>query len=729
MSLILFCIAVALAMVFGPQTTPWTWGPGLVALGLAVASLGGKRPDAKAAWSWLYLPGWLCIGWFFCRALWSPVREDGISDAILAASVFGAFQVGLRFRREARRRDGWFLAVFLAVMIVANALGVAIQPRDPSYTPVFGARASGAPSGVLGHYNEFSNVMLALGFALLSFVFWGGLRWWARMILFPVFPAAMICIYLSHSRGGLMGAGAGAGVFTLVALLEAKRRKSRWFAPGVILLPLALLAAGWFVFRGIEDSQIARKRETSAQNVLDDGRLYALGLAAQCVTDHPWQGGGSHSFSWESRHYLNVKDMAWAGADIFYVHNELVQALTDYGLVGGGLLVSAMACLFGRALLELIRERRSGDSMTSDAWLAGAVAGAAAILTQSNFAFVFHNLPSSILLGFFLGIMAGKAPSLTAARKVVVGRGFPAAMGYGLLGVVLLVAGIRGSRALVVMWPAEYAKDGGMRDCPLIAAGKLAQAAGYWPHSELYKSRAEWLLRAAKTTDEAVHTSLMEEAEAAWREARRLHPLNPVLAVNHANTLSYLGRDQEALTAYDDAIRLQGGYECGVQAFYRKGLHLRKMAFAKMSRQRSAEALSLLLEANKCFRAVRGQPFWYFTTTFPAEQLQALEITASLQALLGRDGEVDSTLAEAAALPNGWSANYLYAVRLYDKARALWHDRQPGKALALFLQAKQKLAASSGTLLPGITPDDRQKLERGIEDSIKFLQGAQVKPE
>ena len=259
MSLILFFIAVALAMVFGPQTTPWTWGPGLAALGLAVALLGDKRTKTRTNWSLLYLTGWLCIGWFICRALWSPVSEDGISDAILAASVFGSFQVGLRFRGEAGRGDGWRLAVFLAMMIVANAVVVAIQLREPSYTPVFGTEDGWNAIRVsAGHYNEFSNVMLALGFALLSFVFWGRARWWVRVVLFLIFLSSMICIYVSKSRSGLIGAGAGAFVFTMMALLEAKRRESRWFVPCTILLPLALIVAGWFVVRGIESSQIAR---------------------------------------------------------------------------------------------------------------------------------------------------------------------------------------------------------------------------------------------------------------------------------------------------------------------------------------------------------------------------------------------------------------------------------------------------------------------------------------
>lgn len=729
MSLILYCFALALAIVFGPQTMPWTWGPGLVALGLSVASLGGRRSLSGTGWSWFYLPGWLCVGWFICRALWSPVREDGISDAILAVSVFCAFQIGLRFRQEAGRGSGWLLAVFLALMIVANACVVAIQLRDPSYTPIFGARGGGSPSGLASHYNEFSNIMLALGFALLSFVFWERIPRLARVILFLVFLSAMICIDFSRSRGGLMGVGVGAAVFAFAALLEAKRKKSRWFAPGVILLPLALVAAGWFVIRGIGSSQMARNHKASVESVLNDGRLYALGLAAQCASDHPWQGGGSHSFSWESRHHWNIKDTAWESGDTIFVHNEFMQALTDYGLVGAILLAAALACLFGNALHELVRDHHPGDGMISDAWLTGAVAGAAAILTQSNFAFVFHNLPSAILLGFFLGIMAWRTPHAAPAAGDGWLRGLPVAMVYGLVGGVLLVAGIQGTRALVVMWPAEYAKDSGMKDCPVIAAGKIEQASRYWPHSALHMARADWLLRAADTDDKAAHISLLEGADASWREARRLHPQNPVLAVNEANTLSYLGRDQEALAAYDDAIRLQGGYECGVRAYYHKGLHLRKMAFAEISQNRLRDALAFLQETNRCFRTVRAQTAWYFVKSFPEDQLGALEATASLQAQLGMDGEVDGTLANAIALPEGQRVNYLVAMRLYDKARSLWYDRQSGKALSVFLQAKERMGATRGTRPPGVTADDCKKLEQGIEESIRFLQGAQVKPD
>ena len=462
---------------------------------------------------------------------------------------------------------------------------------------------------------------------------------------------------------------------------------------------------------------------------MNDGRLYALGLAAQCVADHPWQGGGSHSFSWESRHHWNAIETGWDSGDTVYVHNEFMQAMTDYGLIGAILLASTLACLFGNALIELAWERRSSADMPSDAWLAGAVAGAAAILTQSNFAFVFHNLPSSILLGFFLGIMAWRSIHIIPSAGNGSPHGFPVAMGYGLVGGALLVAGIQGTRALVVMWPAEYAKNSRMKDCPVIAAGNLAQAAGYWPDSELYMSQAKWLLRAANITDEGARIPLLEEAEAAWREARRLHPLNPVLAVNHANTLGYLGSNLEALAAYDEAIRLQGGYECGVRAYYHKGLHLCKMSFEEIAENRTREALDLLKEANRCFRKVREQTSWYYAKSFPEEQLHALETTAALQAQLGLDSEMDGTLLDAISLPNGQRANYLVAMRLYEKARGLWYGRQPGKALALFMKAREKLTAAAGAPPPGFTPYDREKLGRDIDDSIIFLQGAQVKAE
>ena len=719
-----FCVAVVLATVVGPQTLPWTWGPCLVALGLSVW-MPGRAAGGGRLRIWLWLPLVMAAGWLLGRAWCSPVREFGVSDALLVLAMLVAFGVGLRFRADAGRGASLVLAGCFVCLVVASAVVVAVQLRHPEFTPLFRWRQPGLPSGFLGHYNEFSNVMLAVGFCLLSVAVWGGLRGWMRGVLVVVFLVDVMCIYLSRSRGGWLGAGAGMCVFSYAALMEAKRRGSRWFAAGVVGLPFVLVAAGWLVVVGLQDAQSVRKWDTSMQKLLGDGRLYAYGLAAECVGEHPLAGGGSHSFSWESRHHTDIKDAPWEEADIVYVHNELCQAVTDYGVIGAGWIALVLACVLGRGLWDLVVDGGPRVSRAADAWLPGALAAAVGVLVQSNFSFVFHNPATVVLFGFFLGLLAGggaEAPPEPGSRVAVLGRA-----GLGLAGLALVIAGAQATRALWSVWPAEYAKGGG-RD-PVIAARQLQEAAACWPHSELRKLQARWLWRAAAAVQDPARRKFLEEADAAWREARRLHPLDPVLVVNHANNLSHLHQDSEALAAYDLAIRLQGGYEAGVRAFYHKGLHLSGMAAARQAAAKLPEALDCLVLANDCFRKVREHSGWHYAADFPAEQVQALTATASIQLELDHETAAEASLREAAGLPGGSSAHFALSTLLRDRARRDWYDRRPGVALTGFRQAWQELVASDGYTPPDAGQAARRKLEQDLRASIRFLEGAQVRPE
>ena len=96
-SSIFLVLSLVLAVLFGPQTRPWTWGPSIVALGFAVLAAmpsfwrGTKhRPDFGV----LGL-GALTAAWFAWRASASPVTEFAQADGILLAVAVSAF-VGRR---------------------------------------------------------------------------------------------------------------------------------------------------------------------------------------------------------------------------------------------------------------------------------------------------------------------------------------------------------------------------------------------------------------------------------------------------------------------------------------------------------------------------------------------------------------------------------------------------------------------------------------------------------
>lgn len=71
-----------------------------------------------------------------------------------------------------------------------------------------------------------------------------------------------------------------------------------------------------------------------------------------------------------------------------------------------------------------------------------------------------------------------------------------------------------------------------------------------------------------------------------------------------------------------------------------------------------------------------------------------------------------------------YGTRYFYARHLAAHANAVWRQRQPEKALVLFMRAKEQLGMATGSFR---SADPAVKLM--IEKSIAFLQGANIQPE
>jgi O-antigen ligase len=71
-----------------------------------------------------------------------------------------------------------------------------------------------------------------------------------------------------------------------------------------------------------------------------------------------------------------------------------------------------------------------------------------------------------------------------------------------------------------------------------------------------------------------------------------------------------------------------------------------------------------------------------------------------------------------------YGTRYFYARHLAAHANAVWRQRQPEKALVLFMRAKEQLSKATGSFREA---DPAVKLM--IEKSIAFLQGANIQPE
>jgi O-antigen ligase/tetratricopeptide (TPR) repeat protein len=719
-------VSVWLAVLLGPKLSAWMWGPGLLALGLAVLAAvpGGWRQRVRGVDGGLMALGAMVVVWFGWRAWASPVTECGLADLLLLAGVVGGAVVmrAMQGQVQAERVFLWGLAV----LVLASAVVVAWQVREPDFMPGFVA-PSQLPSGFIGHYNEGANLLIGASCLVAGGAMFGSYRQLERAIWGGIAVAGLLAVYFTRSRGGICGGAVGLGVFAALALIIGKRRGARWFAPGLVALPLIGFAVVGFLIKGWTDAQAVRNQAPGLDVMMDNAiRLHLIGIATSCIGLHPWQGGGSRSFSWECNRFWEA-DMYGPGTNRpEQVHNEFLQAATDYGLIGVGLLGMFIGALVVVVVIRSLFAEATSQAPNADSWRIGGVAGLAGILAQSNFSFVFHMLPGALLLGLCLGRAmhtgaAGKAAAAHAPAMV--------ATGFGLACAALLVPmGWLGSRLTVIRWEDSYGKHRVLPRQARIAA--LTEAIQRWPLKEFYLARANiFQQQSAESSHGGYDKAAVNRALEDYQAAAVLNPFDPEPVVNRANLLGLLGEDAEAIEQFDRAISLQGGMEAGFKACYSKAAYLQVKADRLLATQQNGEALEVLMAARDTL--VKASDFPSGAPLGLAARSLRIAIASRLGVMLsmaGRDQEAEAEFESAAMVWGGTGINYLHAWHLRNKAERIWKERNPAEALRLFLKARTLLAQAGPKPLPGDTADERAKLRQDLDQFIKFLQAAKIQP-
>ncbi|KAB2641009.1 MAG: O-antigen ligase family protein [Verrucomicrobia bacterium] len=727
---IFLMVSMWLAVLLGPVLNAWQWGPSLLALGVAVvAALAAIwRRGLGGTGGWMMAVGTLVLVWFGGRAWGSPVAEYGMADGLLLAAVAGCFLVvgAMQEQRAAQRVLMWGLAS----LVLASAVVVFRQVVEPEFTPGFVARFA-LPSGFFGHYNEGANFLIGascvVGGAALAGRYHKLERWLWGMIA----VAGITAVYFTRSRGGICGAACGLGVFALMALIIGKHQGARWFAPGIVAVPLIGLVVAGFLFKGWSDAQMVRNQQAGIDRMMDNSiRLNLVGIAVSCVSLHPWTGGGSRSFSWECNRFWDM-DMYGAGsARPEQVHNEIMQTAADYGLVGAGLLSGFIGAMVVLAVIRAVFPEATNKQSNSDGWRLGGLAGLVGMLIESNFSFVFHLLPAALLLGLCLGGVA-QSGSAERAGKMVAAKSFGQAIlasAVALIGAAwLLPIAWAGTRVTALRWDEQRIKRSEI--LPVVKIAVLTEAIGLWPSAAFYQERGEAFQQlSAQAPQGGVDRAAVTCAVEDYRRASVLNPFVPGPVVNRANLLGLLGKDAEAMQQFERAIELEGGMEGGFKAGYSKAVYLRQKAERLLAEKREAEALVALLDARealvKSSRFPSGEPLWGEAWGLRVSIGERLGVLLSLA---GRDQEAEAEFENVVLVPGGGGMRYLEAWHLRLQAKRIWHKREPEAALALFLKARRVMNLG-GPLPSGVTADDLAKLRADVDYCIGFLKGAQVEP-
>jgi len=725
---IFLVLSLAMAVVVGGQTRSWTWGPAMLPLGVAtlLAIVSIWRSDRKLGDLGLTILGIVVAGWFAWRAWISPVHELAQADLFLLAGTVATYLCirAITGHKLAERVLIWGLALLL----LANIVVVGKQIMEPAYNPVFRSSTSAAMvSGFYFHYNEAANFFIASSMIVFAAGLFGKNRLPIRILWILIAIAGLICVFYTRSRGGILGMAIAIGILTVFGLVIAKRNNSRGFAPMLIALPILGFGIVTYLIIGWQASQELRHAGSGIEQLFDNNaRLYFLGMALSCIGLHPLLGGGSRSFSWECFRFADAK----AQGDIVthrpeQVHNELLQAATDYGLIGVGVLIVLLVTLVILVIFKvLFEDREKNRDPLDDVWRLGAIAALAGMLVQSSFSFVFHLFPGVMLLGICLGQMARSANSKSKSGQVT---GNKVLLSLAAVGCCLLLIpfGWKGTRITYSLWPVFFSKDNVASLESRIE--KISLAITQWPQTELHQERAISYLALANS--ETVPAMVIQAKEAAikdYRQATRLHPFDPSFLINGANLLSDLERDKEAEMDYAKAIQLQGGMEPAFRGNLSSSIHYLKKGIRQFTNGNLPEALRSLEIASDQIESACKEMHWILKDMVETR----VAIHESLGTVREASGDLKGAMESyefAAVLQGGGRANYRVG-SLYGKlASQAWTARRPSEALGYFNQARQHIAITQN-LPQGVTPSQRVEYLAYLDQTIAFLKAAKVTP-
>ena len=573
------------------------WPSVLCGLGATLFLLASHRRIASLSGPVILL---LLVGlaYFLIRAWTSPVWDLARLDFPLIcgfglALMLGSVSPGRRL-----------IIAVLAIATLAHAgIGFYQQFANSAFSPFRGERTDQlGVSGLYYHRNYLAGYLGVFLPFLLCFLFGRPKPTGNQMVLLGrgLFVAAILLVLFSllvmtFSRGGVVSAALGCFVSLMALLLSQwtkENRKNKGLLAATGVLGVILFASLLTILVPFLFEARGRGRDLASGHI-GATRFDLSGMAYERWLERPLTGQGSRGYSYQSIADWNSPANA-AGGSPDMVHNDYLQTLTDYGLIGLVLVLAFGAWIWFRSARQTASSATGRNS--NSGWIHAALLGAlAAAAFHATVDFSMHILPNLMLLGLLMGM------AVAGDRRQMLPK-----TGNGIWKTVIMSAG-----AALLTWAWIGAGWSELRATPtLVRFERLA----YSPHS----SPDEFRQALHKALNEAPNYSLAQQA-GAMELARATHPglsdQDAETAAAEALRTLRIAVDRhpfdgEALVNYGSALELSGlpgagdYYRRAVEATWRResrygamflySLSLARQAETLLDQQRPAEALGCL---------------------------------------------------------------------------------------------------------------------------------------
>jgi O-antigen ligase len=414
-------------------------------------------------------------------------------------------------------------------------------------------------TGTFFSRSGLAGVCGSLGLFLFTLAIWGRLTASTKIVFLWGAGVAWSCVFLSASRAGVIGLLGGLVFLGCYSLLIYAR--GRFVGRRGLLLVAAVLGAVpvfifWLFLKNNHYFSLSIQRLTA-----DEYREHLwFHLAPIIFPLSPWIGGGANSFSTLALRYRTPEH--WGNP--VYAHNDWLQLLLDYGLVG---LSLALVMFFvhiwsaGSGSLLLCKKMTDRGIFPQSDALGYRLGGAVGIVGAGAQAFFDYNLnvPAALwLVCFFCGLCAripDESDLVEERVNMPESRILRWASRLLLASLALLIFTLTWS-----MWRAEKNLLL-LENC--IASGSLERCWSRWKnaiendpeHPRLNEWGGRILLQKGINENSIVkRTKLFKKAADSFEKALRGKHGDPAILRDYALCLSLAGFSEKALKVHIFAI-------------------------------------------------------------------------------------------------------------------------------------------------------------------------------
>ena len=580
---------------------------------LALAAILSWSPKRCAGLSVRVLPCFIATGVFagyiLVRNILSPFDYAARADLFIVLGGLIVYFVTALCATSTTSRlvMGSVLLVLACVQVFIGALqftkGNDFMPFDCLPRTAYKARASGF-YGCPNHLAGFLEVTLPLA---LGLVFWSRWRLTGRILTGFAALVSIAGLMMSGSRGGYVSAAAGLATFAILSLWISRRwmRPHLWtlLATALVFSTVAGSCAAWFTVRS---SDFLTFRVQSA-GVDAPVRLGLWRAAIEQFQISPLTGTGGGTYLFYGRKFRSDE----VQADPVYAHNDYLQLLAEYGLIGiAGLALFLFVhvrgswkftadILAGRTV-DAEREEPGFHGDNSLALTIGALSGIVAIAAHSVTDFNLHIPMNTLVMAFLFGSIANPFSVVIPEPRSGGETGRDA---LRFIPAVLPILGLWLAASSLPRWSAENYADKSkqlLSDWHSLEEPNVAQQAADFArmaierdprNPENYLSLGDSSIALAEMADEpAAREPFFRQAIDAYSRGFRVVPLDSNMALALAGAYDSLERYEKSGPLYLRAMELDGN---NWEVLWRYGTYLERVGRSEEARPLFKRAFDL----------------------------------------------------------------------------------------------------------------------------------------